>query len=106
MAKNLDLYDQKILYELDDNARKSASEIAKKVRLSKVSLNKRIKGLQKKGIIKNFMTQVDYRRLGYTTYHIFYKLQNISRIKEVEFYSYLINHKRIGFFMGKSTRNP
>jgi len=97
MTKDLDLYDYKILHELDENSRKSASEIAKKVRLSKVSVNQRIKKLQEKEIIKTFMTQVDYKKLGYNIYHIFYKLQNISKEKEKEFYSYLIEHNQIGY---------
>jgi Lrp/AsnC family leucine-responsive transcriptional regulator len=94
--KNLDLYDLKILYELDKNSRKSASEIAKKVRLSKVSVNQRIKKLKEKNIIKTFMTHINYRKIGYNIYHIFYKLQNLPSEKEKTFYSYLINNKSIG----------
>lgn len=97
MVKSLDLYDYKILYELDKNSRKPASEIAKKVRLSKVSVNQRIKKLQDKGVIKTFMIQVDYRKLGYNICHIFYKLQNISSEKEEELCSYLSNHTLIGY---------
>ena len=97
MTKNLDLYDHKILNELDKDSRKSASEIAKKVRLSKVSVNQRINKLQKKGIIKTFMVQVDYRKLGYNICHIFYKLQNISSENEELFYSFLSKHNLIGY---------
>ncbi len=97
MANKLDLYDQKILHELDKNARAPASEIAKKVRLSKVSVVNRIKKLVEKGVIKNFMTQIDYRLLDYNIYHIYYKLQNISAEKEKEFYNYLINNHLIGY---------
>ena len=96
MTKNLDLYDYKILHELDKDARKPASEIAGHVRLSKVSVNQRIKKLQDKGIIKDFAAQVNYRKLGYTTCHVFYKLQNISSENEEKLYSYLKNHKLIG----------
>jgi DNA-binding Lrp family transcriptional regulator len=97
MSKKLDLYDQKILYELDKNSRTPASQIAKKLSLSKVSVNQRIKKLQEKGIIKNFMTQVDYRLLGYNIYHVYYKLQNISSGKESEFFSYLCSLKAIAY---------
>ena len=97
MTKNLDAYDYKILNELDKDSRKSASEMAKKVRLSKVSVNQRIKKLQDKGIIKTFMIQVDYRKLGYNICHIFYKLQNISSENEELFYSFLSKHNLIGY---------
>lgn len=97
MTKELDLYDFKILNELDKNSRESASKIAKKVRLSKVSVNQRIRKLQEKGIIKAFITQVDYRKLGYNNCRVFYKLQNLSSEDEEKFYSYLISHKLIAY---------
>ncbi len=97
MAKRLDLYDYKILHELDKNARASASEIANRCRLSKVSANHRIKRLQERKIIERFMIHVDYTRLGYNTNHIFYKLQNITAENEEEFYSYLSQHNMIGY---------
>ena len=45
MAIKLDLKDRKILYELDMNSRKSNTEIAKKVGLSKQVVGFRIKKL-------------------------------------------------------------
>ncbi|MBI2129358.1 Lrp/AsnC family transcriptional regulator [Candidatus Woesearchaeota archaeon] len=96
MTKKLDLYDYKLLHELDGNSRKSASEIGKKIRLSKVSVNQRIKKLQNKGIISNFMVQVNYRKIGYTTCHAFYKLQNISLDEEKRFYAFLLDHRLLG----------
>jgi len=97
MAYKLDKYDFKILHELDKNSRSPASEIAKKARLSKVSVSQRIRRLQKEGVIKSFMTQVDYRKLGYNICHVFYKLQNISSANEESFYSFLSKHNLIGY---------
>jgi len=97
MTKELDAYDYKILYELDGNSRESASNIAKKVRLSKVSVNQRIKRLFERGVVKNFTTQVNYRLLGYNTSRIYYKLQNIPANKEEEFFNFLCSLKSVGY---------
>ena len=84
MAK-IDKYDKKILFELDQNSRKSAQQIARKVHLSKVSVINRINKLVKNGIIKNFITLVNYRKLGFSNFHVYYSLQNLSHEKEEEF---------------------
>ena len=60
MLKNkLDLLDRKILYELDRNSRRSASEIAKKVRVHRNVVNFRINRLIEKGIIREFVTIIN-----------------------------------------------
>ncbi|MGV8150514.1 MAG: winged helix-turn-helix transcriptional regulator [Candidatus Woesearchaeota archaeon] len=95
----IDLYDKKILYELDINARQSAQQIAKKVRLSKVSVINRINKLVKEGVIKNFLTLVNYRKLGFTNYHVYYSLQNLSQKKEEEFIEFLKNEHEVRYIL-------
>lgn len=78
----LDVKDKKILIELDNNARKPISQIAKSIRLSKEVTNYRIKNLEKKGIIKGFHTTIDYSKLGFNTYRILLKLKKEPEKKE------------------------
>jgi len=86
---NIDLYDKRILYELDKDSRQSAQKIAKKVHLSKVSVIQRINKLKTKGVIEDFITLIDYRKMGFTNYHVYYSLRNLSQEKEENFIKFL-----------------
>jgi len=79
MAEKLDLKDKKILFELDKNSRISLSELAKKVRLSKEVVFHRINNLVKRGFILRFQTVISTYRLGYQSYKIYFKLQNLTK---------------------------
>lgn len=78
----IDLTDRKILYELDINCRQSNSQIAKKLKISKDVVNYRIKKLEEAGIIEGYRTVIDISKLGYLTYRIYFKFQDIY--KEIE----------------------
>ncbi len=78
MKKEIDLKDKKILYELDINSRISFSELGKKVRLSKETAFHRLNNLIKKGFILRFQTVISTYRLGFQSYKIYLKLQNIT----------------------------
>ena len=93
----IDKYDRKILYELDMDSRQSAQKIAKKVRLSKVSIIQRINNLKEKGIIRNFITLINYRKFGKTNYHVYYSLKNLSQKKEEEFIQFLKGDKDVRY---------
>ena len=93
----IDAYDNKLLYELDEDSRKSASEISKIIKLSKVAINQRIKKLQDKKIVTAFISQINYQKIGYNVCHAFYKLQNISIQQEKKFCDYLLQNNQIGY---------
>jgi|WetSurMetagenome_2_1015567.scaffolds.fasta_scaffold154826_2 Lrp/AsnC family transcriptional regulator, leucine-responsive regulatory protein len=95
----IDNYDGKILYELDKNSRETAQQIGKKVRLSKVSVIQRINKLKKEGAITNFITLINYRRLGFTNYHVYYSLQNLSQEKEEQFISFLKQTRGVNYIL-------
>ncbi len=61
----LDDKDVKILRMLQENSRIPYNEIAKAVGLSDVAVIKRIKKLEKEGIIKKYTIVVDPAKLGY-----------------------------------------
>ena len=77
----LDLLDQKIMYELDLNARISASQLAKKLKKSKETVNFRINRLIKNEYIKGFYTVFNTSKLGwyYTKFYIKFKNKNQYR---------------------------
>ncbi|MET1160064.1 MAG: Lrp/AsnC family transcriptional regulator [Thermoprotei archaeon] len=63
---NIDEIDMKILKILSKNARTPYNEIAREVGLSDVAIIKRVKKLEKRGIIKRYTILVDPAKLGYT----------------------------------------
>lgn len=93
MVDKLDLKDRKILFELEQNSRQSLNEIAKKVRLKKETVFHRIKNLEKRGIIKNYLTEINIYKLGYQFYPILVKFQNTTPEIEEEIYQFLLNNK-------------
>jgi len=66
MVAELDEVDLKILKTLFDNARTPLTEIAGSVGLSDVAVYKRVKKLEKMGVIKKYTAVVDPAKLGYT----------------------------------------
>jgi len=97
MAYKLDLKERKILYELDLNARIPTTALAKKVGLSQPACHYRLNNLIKKGIIKFFLTNIDYGFFGYFPYRFFCRLQNLTEEKENELINYLKNHEFVPF---------
>lgn len=92
----LDLKDRKILYELDRNARQSNSQIAKKVRLNKNTVNYKINRLTEEGIILGYYTVIDSSKLGYFSFRVYLKFFNTTSEKEQEIIGWLKNHKMVG----------
>jgi len=86
----LDLKDKKILTLLDENSRYSNSQIAKKVGLSKPAVEYRIQRFLKNKIIFQFYTVIDFTKLGYSQYKIYFKFQNTSLEDESKITNYWI----------------
>ena len=91
--EKLDLKDRKILYELDFDSRQSFHSLAKKVGLSKDIVVSRVKKLQEKGIIKDFITEFDYLKLGYTALRFYFKFQYITPEIRKEIIDYFVNYE-------------
>jgi len=75
----LDVKDNKILFELEKNARQSNSSIAKSVGLSKDAVGYRIKQLEKEGIIRGYRGMINSHKLGYSLYRIYFRLIDTSQ---------------------------
>lgn len=84
----IDLYDRKLLYYLDINSRFTLGELSKRIRLSKNAVNYRINKLIKEGVIRQFYTIVDVKKLGYSYFKVYFKLQNTNEKIENEIINY------------------
>jgi len=63
----MDEIDIKILEILMENARTPFVEIAKKLKVSEATIRKRVKSLEKRGVIKKYTIIVDPEKVGYRT---------------------------------------
>lgn len=89
----LGIKDKKILVLLDDNSRETNSQIAKKVGLSKPAVEYRIQRLEKSGAIFEYYTIIDFTKLGYSQYKIYFKFQNADLEDEKKIQNYWIKNK-------------
>jgi len=64
--KTVDEKDMYILETLEKNARTSFTSIAEFLKLSETAIRKRIKKLEKNGIIFGYRAKVNYKKLGYS----------------------------------------
>lgn len=85
----LDEKDKKILLALETNARQSAAQIGRKVRLSKEVVNYRIKKYLQSGIITKFFIIPNFDKLGFTTYRIYLQFRATTPAKEKEIIDYI-----------------
>ncbi|MBN2014514.1 MAG: Lrp/AsnC family transcriptional regulator [Candidatus Altiarchaeota archaeon] len=65
MASKIDDLDVKIIKELREDARKSFREIAEKLEVAEGTVYNRVNKLQEIGVIKGFMADVDFSKIGY-----------------------------------------
>lgn len=77
-AVKLDAFDKKLLYELDRNSRTELATLAKKLQRSKPFVFYRMKRLEDGGIITSYTAIVDMSKLGYFTFRVYLKLQQMT----------------------------
>ena len=80
----IDKIDKKLLLKLTENSRTPISTIAKQLKISRDVANYRIKQLVAKGIIRDFITEIDTKKMGFTSALLFI---SIKAEKETEFIS-------------------
>ncbi|MBU1201609.1 MAG: Lrp/AsnC family transcriptional regulator [Nanoarchaeota archaeon] len=93
----MDARDITILKELDKNSRIPFQQIAKKINLSKDTVNYRIENLKKQGIIKGFHASINVGKLGYIGMRLLVKLYQVSPEKEQEIINYLLDEPSLGW---------
>ena len=60
----MDTIDQKILSELQENARISNADLAERVNLSPTPCLRRVRKLEQDGVIKAYKTELDLQKIG------------------------------------------
>ena len=68
MINNLDDIDREVLRHLQQDARMTNAELARRVDLSPPGLQKRLRKLEESGIIEGSATIVSREAVGYATY--------------------------------------
>ncbi|MFH1520927.1 MAG: Lrp/AsnC family transcriptional regulator [Candidatus Micrarchaeota archaeon] len=91
----IDKKDRRIIYELENNCRRSLNKIAKKVGLSKQALHYRIERLVREGAIIQFIANIDYSKLGYVNHEVWLQFNEITKEQKEEFINFLKNHPNI-----------
>jgi len=89
--------DKKIINELDLNARQSYSQIARKVGLTKDTVQYRIKRLEEMKVIEGYFPVINTAKLGYVFYRVCLKFRSMTPKKEEEFVKHLKSNKAIGW---------
>ncbi|HLC73339.1 MAG TPA: Lrp/AsnC family transcriptional regulator [Candidatus Nanoarchaeia archaeon] len=74
----LDIYDKRLLYELDKNSKMKLQQLSKKLRRSKQFTLYRIKKLEEENIITGYNAIVDMSKLGYFTFRVYFKFQQTT----------------------------
>lgn len=78
----IDEKDKLILSLLALNCRMPITKISKKIKLSKDAVKYRINILEKKGLIENYITIIDTSKLGFSSYQMFLRLDNLKKESE------------------------
>jgi len=77
----MDLYDQKILKKLQENARVSYTELGKEIGLSGPAVKERVHKLEESGVIQGYKAKLDFSKLGFTLTVIINFKMNPGNIK-------------------------
>ncbi|HYD03541.1 MAG TPA: AsnC family transcriptional regulator [Alphaproteobacteria bacterium] len=99
----MDKIEEKIIYELSINSRQSFSQIARKIKISKNTLQYRIKNLEKTSIVK-YTLFVDWSRMGLQYTRIGLQLSNNTSVehnKAIKFLESQENIKWLASVQGK-----
>ncbi len=88
-----------LLAELEDDARKPLSKLAKILRISQQLLSYRLQSLQKRNILAGYYTQINFTMFGYTRYRTMIRLSSYSKKKAEEIVTYLMNHPNVQWFV-------
>lgn len=92
------MFDRKILQQLDQNSRQAYSKMAKKIRATKQVVKYRMEKMIERQIISGFYTVIDYSKLGFLMFRLYFKVSKMPLQKKQELISFLKNHKKIAIF--------
>ena len=94
--EQLDKKDIAILQELDKNVRASYAQIGRKTKISKETVQYRLKNLEKKKIITSYWIIPKLGNKSYL-YKVLFKNKNMAKEEHEKFIHFLMNHKAISW---------
>ncbi len=92
---DLDLKDRKILAVLDFSSRLPISELARRVGLSKQSVDYRINSLIRRGVIDGFFPVINTPKLGFIYCRIFIQFKSLDLEQEKSLKKYIFDSKKL-----------
>lgn len=95
MVIKLDMKDKKLLSLLDENAKLSNAQIARKIGLSKPAVEYRLNRFEKNNVIFSYHAVIDFTKLGYSQYKLYFKFQDIDLEDEKKIIDYWVKSKNI-----------
>jgi len=90
--------DSKILGFLNNNSRISYVDISDSLQLTPNAINKRVKNLEKQGVIQRYTLSINWKRLGFEWYGVQLNLTKFNKQIEKDLINYFNKHKRIIFY--------
>src|SRR3989338_69057 len=93
----LDAKDRLILLELDNDATVGLKKIARKLRTTNEAVAYRIRQLEEKKIISNYIALSHFTKLGLTHYKLYIKYSHISAEKKKEIIDFIMKEKNLGW---------
>ncbi len=96
--------DRKILFELDMNARIPLTELARRVGLSPQNVKYRMGQLERKGVIRGYVTVFNTAKLGYLYYRLYIRYTGVSPSDEDAIIDYFKRHGNVVWFISTSGR--
>jgi len=79
----IDNTDYNILRQISLNSRKLLTELAKNLSISSMTVAKRIKKLEKIGIINGYRVNIDYSKLGFQLFNVRFSLKRYENLKQI-----------------------
>lgn len=86
----LDHKDQHLLFELDRNSRQSLNDLARKTKLSRDVVAYRMKRLEEEGLIKKYITIIDFSKFRHHIIRLYLKLQTTTPELEEEMAQFFV----------------
>ncbi len=96
---SIDKKDKQILLALDLNARIPLTKLAKKINLSPQTTKYRISQLEKRGVIRKYVTFFDVSKFGYLYYRLYIRFENVGVEDEKKIIEYFQQHKNVVWFI-------
>src|SRR3989344_9296489 len=91
----LDKVDRDILFELEKDSSIFTNLLAKKLKKSKDVISYRINRLKKENILRSCTAIIDMAKIGYITFRVYIKWQNMNDSMKREFYTLLEKNQNI-----------